>query len=80
VSGPNDKKAEASLRQALAVARRQGARDWELRAATSLARLWVDHARHIDARRLLAPLYGRLANEIDAPDLGEARGLLDSLS
>ena len=79
VSGPNDKKAEASLHQALAVARRQGARDGELRAATSLARLWVDHGRHIDARRLLAPLCARLANEIDAPDLGEATELFDSL-
>jgi DNA-binding response OmpR family regulator/class 3 adenylate cyclase/predicted ATPase len=80
VNGPRGETAEASLHQARAVARRQRARGWELRACMSLARLWVDHGRHIDARRLLAPLYGRLATEVDAPDLNETKELLDSLS
>lgn len=78
VDGPNEK-AEASLHRALAVARRQGTRAWELRASVSLGRLWVDYGRRIDARRLLAPLCARLAKEIDAPDLDEATELFDSL-
>jgi hypothetical protein len=45
----------------------------------SLARFWVDHGRHVDARGLLAPLYGRLAKEVDAPGLNETKELLDSL-
>ena len=58
-SSPRDSaEAEASLRHALAVAREQEARFWELRAATSLARLWRDQGKRIDARDLLAPIYG----------------------
>ena len=80
MDGINGEEAVASLHRSLSVARRQGARGWELRAATSLARLRVNHGSHRDARALLAPVYRRLAEEIDRPDLGEARELLDSLS
>ena len=47
---------EASLQQALAVVRQQGAKGYELRAATSLARLWRDQNKRTEARDLLAPI------------------------
>jgi predicted ATPase len=71
--------AEASFGRALAVARRQSARMWELRAATCLARLWVDQGRPRDGRDLLAPIYGWFTEGFDTPDLIEARALLEAL-
>jgi predicted ATPase len=71
--------AEELYRQALNIARIQGARLWELRAAVSLARLRRDHGRHAAARELLAPVYGWFTEGFDTPDLKEAKGLLDSL-
>jgi predicted ATPase len=56
--GPNSEAAEASLRQAVVTARQQDARGWELQAATSLARLWLDRSRRNAARELLAPIDG----------------------
>jgi predicted ATPase len=53
--------AEDHFRQALDWACQQGALSWELRAATSLARLWRDQARSKEARELLAPVYDRFA-------------------
>jgi predicted ATPase len=70
--------AEASFLRALEVARGQGACSLELRAATSLARLWAEHRRG-EARDLLAGLYGRFTEGFDTPDLQEARELLDEL-
>jgi predicted ATPase len=55
---PDPAKAEASFRTALAIAHEQGTRGYELRAATSLARLWREQGRRGEARDLLAPLYG----------------------
>jgi predicted ATPase len=55
---PDPAKAEDSFRTALAIAREQGTRGYELRAATSLARLWREQGRRGEARELLAPLYG----------------------
>ncbi|MBV8651598.1 MAG: hypothetical protein JO255_09040, partial [Alphaproteobacteria bacterium] len=69
----------ASLRESLAVARRQEARLWELRAACSLGRLWRDQGRTSDARALLAPLCGWFGEGFDTPDLTEAKALLDQL-
>jgi predicted ATPase len=58
----------------------QGAKMWELRAATSLARLWRDHGRRTEARDLLAPLYGWFTEGFDNADLKDAKALLDELS
>ena len=66
--------------QALAVARAQQARSWELRAATSLARLWHDQGKHDEARDLLAPVYGWFTEGFDTRDLTEARALLKALA
>jgi predicted ATPase len=72
--------AEDSFHQALAVARRQSAKFWELRAATSPARLWLDQGKRIEARDLLAPIYGWFTEGFDTLDLKEAKALLDELA
>jgi predicted ATPase len=77
---PDPAKAEDSFRTALAIAREQGTRGYELRAATSLARLWADQGRLADARDLLAPLYDSFTEGFDTPDLKEAKALLDELT
>lgn len=79
VHGLGDGAVEASLRQALAVAQQQGARGWELRAATSLAHLWLDRGDREAASNLLAPIYGWFTEGFDTPDLHDARVLLDAL-
>ena len=71
--------AEDHFRQAIERAGRQGALSWELRAATSLARLWRDQGKHADARELLAPVYGWFAEGFDTADLIDAKALLESL-
>jgi predicted ATPase len=75
----NKSDAEAALQQALMIARAQQARMWELRAATSLARLRRDQGRHAEARDLLAPVYAWFTEGFDTPDLKEAKALLDKL-
>jgi len=72
-------KAEDSFRTALAIAREQGTRGYELRAAVSLARLRRDQGRRTEARDLLAPVYGWFTEGFDTPDLKEAKALLDEL-
>ena len=72
--------AEASLRHALAVAREQETKFWELRVATSLARLWRDHGKRTDARHLLAPIYRWFTEGLDTRDLKEAAALLAELA
>ena len=72
--------AEGHFRQALDWARRQGALSWELRAATSLARLLSDQGRSADATALLQPVYGRFTEGFATADLKAAKGLLDELS
>jgi class 3 adenylate cyclase/tetratricopeptide (TPR) repeat protein len=71
--------AESLLREALATARRQGARAIELRAATSLARLWRDQGKVQQARELLTPVYGWFTEGFDTRDLKEAKALLGEL-
>ena len=71
-------KAEDSYRRAIAVAREQGARLWELRAAVPLARSWAVRGEGERARELLAPIYGWFTEGFDAPDVREAKSLLDS--
>ncbi len=72
--------AEASYNQAIAVARRQQAKSLELRAATSLARLWHDQGRSGEARDLLAPVYDWFTEGFDTADLKDAKALLDTLA
>jgi predicted ATPase/DNA-binding winged helix-turn-helix (wHTH) protein len=72
--------AEDHYRQGLDWARRQGALSWELRCATSLARLWRDQARSEEARGLLAPMYDRFTEGFATADLRAAKTLLDEVS
>ena len=72
-------KAEARFERALAVARGQQAKSFELRAAMSLARLWRDQGKPQQARELLAPVYGWFTEGFDTRDLKEAKTLLDEL-
>jgi predicted ATPase len=72
--------AESLLREALATARRQGARAIELRAAVSLARLHRNQGRRAEARDLLAPVYGWFTEGFDTRDLKEAKALLKELA
>jgi predicted ATPase len=72
--------AEAELVRALAVARSQEARMWELRSATSLARLWRSQGRRTAARNLLAPVYDWFTEGCDIGDLKQAKALLDRLA
>jgi predicted ATPase len=76
---PNPAKAEAYFERALAVARQQQAKSWELRAAMSLARLWRGQGKPQQARELLAPVYGWFTEGFDTLDLREAKTLLDNL-
>jgi predicted ATPase/DNA-binding winged helix-turn-helix (wHTH) protein/class 3 adenylate cyclase len=71
--------AEACLQQALAIARRQQAKSWELRAAMSLARLWQQQGKRREASALLAPLYGWFTEGFETADLQEAGALLAEL-
>jgi predicted ATPase len=64
---------------ALAVARRQSAKSFELRAAMGLARLWRDQGRHAEARGLVTPTYGWFTEGFDTRDLKEAKILLEAL-
>ena len=70
---------ESHFQQSLAIARRQEAKSFELRAATSLARLWRDQGRQDEARELLAPIFGWFTEGFDMPDLIEAKALLEEL-
>jgi len=72
--------AEENYRRALTVARRQSAKTFELRAATSLARLWRNRGKRSEARDLLAPIYGWFTEGFDTPVLKEAKTLLDELA
>jgi len=76
---PDVAKAEAYFERALAVARAQQAKSWELRAATSMARLWRDQGKPQQACELLAPVYGWFTEGFDTLDLKEAKALLDDL-
>jgi predicted ATPase len=71
--------AERNYRNAMEIARRQGARFYELRAATSMARLWCDQGKREQARELLAPVYGWFTEGFNTYYLKEAKALLDQL-
>jgi len=71
-------KAENLFREAMMLARTQGAAFWELRAATSLAKLWCDCGRHADAYGLLAPIHSGFTEGLGTPDVIKAKELLSS--
>jgi predicted ATPase len=71
--------AEICLAQALAIARRQQAKSLELRAATSLSRLWQRQGKRAEAHELLASIYDWFTEGFDTADLQEAKGLLEAL-
>jgi class 3 adenylate cyclase/predicted ATPase len=70
---------EGALIESLEIARQQQAKSWELRSATSVARLWRDQGKVQQARELLAPVYGWFTEGFDTRDLKEAKVLLDAL-
>ena len=72
--------AERSYHQAIAVAKLQNAKPFELRASIKLARLWCKQDRRSEARDLLAPIYGWFTGGFDAPVLKEAKALLEELN
>jgi predicted ATPase len=76
----HEEQAEACFRCAISVARRQSAKVWELRAATSLARVWRDQGKRAEAGELLAPIYGWFTEGFNMPVLQDAKTLIDQLA
>jgi hypothetical protein len=76
---PHDE-AEACFHKAIDIARQQQAKSWELRASTSLARLWQQQDKREDARQLLAEIYGWFTEGLDTKDLQEAKALLEEVT
>jgi len=72
--------AESSFRRAIEAAQRQQARSWELRATTSLCRLWQKQGKQEQARQVLTEIYDWFTEGFDTPDLQEAKALLEELS
>ena len=77
---PDAAEAQMYFERALAVARQQEAKSWELRAAMSMARLWRDQGKRDEARELLAPVYGWFTEGFDTRDPKEAKALLAELA
>ena len=77
---PDLNEIEREYQQAVSVARDQQAKSWELRAATSLARLWSEQGRAEAAHDLLLPVYDWFTEGHNTPDLVDARALLDELA
>jgi len=77
---PDTAKAQDYFERALAVARRQQAKSWELRAAMSMARLWRQQDKRREARDLLAPVHGWFTEGFDTLDLKQAKRFLDELT
>jgi class 3 adenylate cyclase/predicted ATPase len=76
----NESAAEACFQQAIDTARRQQSRAWELRATTSLARLWQRQGHRDQARAALAAAYGTFTEGFTTPDLVDAAALLENLA
>jgi tetratricopeptide (TPR) repeat protein len=77
--GASDAEAESLLDQALQIARSQEARSLELRAATDLARLWMQQGKHAEALDVLASVHSRLTEGFDTRDVKEAKAILAQL-
>ena len=75
----NQAEAETCFHHAITIAQHQQAKSWELRAATSLARLWQQQGKRQEAYDLLAPVYGWFTEGFDTADLKDAKALLDAL-
>ena len=71
---------EECFHKAIEIAQRQQAKSLELRATTSLARLWQQQGKKAEARQMLADIYNWFTEGFDTKDLQEARGLLEALS
>jgi predicted ATPase len=80
LQGAEESRAEACFHTALEVARRQGAKSYELRAAVSLSRLWQQQGKWTEARRLLAEIYGWFSEGFDTADLQEAKAFMEALA
>ena len=76
----NPAAAQYCFGKALAIARQQGTKFWELRAAMSMARLWRDQGKRDEARDLLAPVYGWFTEGFDTHNLRAAKALLAELA
>ena len=76
----NQPEAESCFHQAITVAQNQSAKSWELRATTSLARLWRSQGKREEARELLEPVYSWFTEGFDTADLIDAKALLDELT
>jgi predicted ATPase len=72
--------AEACFLRAIAIARKQQAKSWELRATTSVARLWQQQGKRGEAQQLLLEVYGWFTEGFDTKDLQEAKALLEELT
>ncbi len=79
-SPDNATEAAACFRRAIDIAHHQQAKSWELRAGTSLARLWQGLGKKTEARDLLAPVYNWFTEGFDTADLKDAKALLDKVS
>jgi predicted ATPase len=80
LSGRNVTEAEGCFQQALAIARRQSSKLWELRVTASLARLWQRQGKKAEARQMLAEIYGWFTEGFDTKDLQAAKALLEELN
>ncbi len=80
LQGAGEPDVEACFHTALEIARRQGAKSYELRAAMSLTRLWQQQGKRAEAHELLVPIYGWFTEGFDTADLQEAKALLDALA
>ena len=79
-SSDNHTEAETCFHHALDIARNQQAKSFELRAATSLARLWQQQGKRQEAHDLLAPVYHWFTEGLDTADLQDAKALLEALA
>jgi tetratricopeptide (TPR) repeat protein len=76
----DDVEAEISLKKAIGIARQQKAKSWELRASTSLARLWQKQGKVDETGQMLGEIYGWFSEGFDTPDLREAKALLEEFA
>ena len=79
-SSSNQTEVETCFHQAMTIAQKQSAKSWELRTATSLARLWQQQGKRQEAHDLLAPVYEWFTEGFDTADLKDAKALLDELA